>query len=70
MLAMRASILSDQGAFFADAQPTKFRAGLFHICTGSYDIPNAHVSPGEPSPTRLRAAWPIAARSGSRRPAT
>ncbi len=42
--AMRASILSDQGAFFADAQPTRFRAGLFHICTGSYDIPNAHVS--------------------------
>ncbi|HEX7098972.1 MAG TPA: aerobic carbon-monoxide dehydrogenase large subunit [Acidimicrobiia bacterium] len=44
ILAMRASILSDQGAFFADAQPTKFRAGLFHICTGSYDIPYAHVS--------------------------
>jgi aerobic carbon-monoxide dehydrogenase large subunit len=42
--AMRASILSDQGAFFADAQPTKFRAGLFHICTGSYDIPAAHVT--------------------------
>jgi carbon-monoxide dehydrogenase large subunit len=42
--AMRASILSDQGAFYADAQPTKFRAGLFHICTGSYDIPYAHVS--------------------------
>ncbi|MDH3500271.1 MAG: aerobic carbon-monoxide dehydrogenase large subunit [Acidimicrobiia bacterium] len=40
---MRASILSDQGAFFADAQPSKFRAGLFHICTGSYDFPNAHV---------------------------
>ncbi|MDX1449175.1 MAG: aerobic carbon-monoxide dehydrogenase large subunit [Acidimicrobiia bacterium] len=44
ILAMRASILSDQGAFYADAQPTKFRAGLFHICTGSYDIPTAHVS--------------------------
>jgi aerobic carbon-monoxide dehydrogenase large subunit len=41
--AMRASILSDQGAFFADAQPVAFRAGLFHICTGSYDIPTAHV---------------------------
>ena len=41
--AMRASILSDQGAFFADAQPSKFRAGLFHICTGSYDFPAAHV---------------------------
>ena len=42
--AMRASLLSDQGAFYADAQPTKFRAGLFHICTGSYDFPAAHVS--------------------------
>jgi len=41
--AMRASILSDQGAFYADAQPTKFRAGLFHICTGSYEYPAAHV---------------------------
>ncbi|MGA7270835.1 MAG: aerobic carbon-monoxide dehydrogenase large subunit [Acidimicrobiia bacterium] len=44
ILGMRASILSDQGAFYADAQPTKFRAGLFHICTGSYDVPVAHVS--------------------------
>ena len=43
ILAMRAEILSDQGAFYADAQPTKFRAGLFHICTGSYDFPVAHV---------------------------
>jgi carbon-monoxide dehydrogenase large subunit len=40
---MRASLLSDQGAFYADAQPTKYRAGLFHIVTGSYDIPAAHV---------------------------
>ena len=43
MLALRVSLLSDQGAFFADAQPTKFKAGLFHIVTGSYDIPAAHV---------------------------
>ncbi len=42
--AMRADILSDQGAFYSDAQPTKFRAGLFHICTGSYDFPAAHVT--------------------------
>ena len=41
---MRANILSDQGAFYADAQPTKFRAGLFHICTGSYDFGAAHVT--------------------------
>ena len=38
------SLLSDNGAFFSDAQPTKFKAGLFHIVTGSYDVPVAHVS--------------------------
>jgi aerobic carbon-monoxide dehydrogenase large subunit len=43
MLALRVHLLSDQGAFFADAQPSKFRAGLFHIVTGSYDLPAAHV---------------------------
>ena len=40
---LRVDMLSDQGAFFSDAQPTKFRAGLFHIVTGSYDIPAAHI---------------------------
>ncbi|HKX75677.1 MAG TPA: aerobic carbon-monoxide dehydrogenase large subunit, partial [Acidimicrobiia bacterium] len=44
ILAMRANVLSDQGAFYSDAQPTKFRAGLFHIVTGSYDYPAAHVT--------------------------
>ena len=43
MLGLRVKMLSDNGAFFADAQPSKFRAGLFHIVTGSYDIPAAHV---------------------------
>jgi len=43
ILGLRTEIWSDQGAFFADAQPTKFRAGLFHIVTGSYDYPAAHV---------------------------
>jgi carbon-monoxide dehydrogenase large subunit len=43
IVGLRAQLLSDQGAFYADAQPTKFRAGLFHIVTGSYDIPAAHV---------------------------
>jgi len=43
MTGLRVSLLSDQGAFFADAQPSKTRAGLFHIVTGSYDIPAAHV---------------------------
>ncbi|MGZ4352434.1 MAG: aerobic carbon-monoxide dehydrogenase large subunit [Gaiellaceae bacterium] len=40
---LKVQMLSDQGAFYADAQPTKFRAGLFHIVTGSYDIPAAWV---------------------------
>ena len=40
---LRVKMQSDNGAFFADAQPTKFKAGLFHIVTGSYDIPTAHV---------------------------
>jgi len=43
ILGMRTKMVSDQGAFYADAQPSKFRAGLFHICTGSYDFPAAHV---------------------------
>src|SRR6266571_562903 len=43
MLGLRVKLLSDNGAFYADAQPTKFRAGLFHIVTGSYDVPAAHV---------------------------
>jgi carbon-monoxide dehydrogenase large subunit len=44
ILALKVDMLSDQGAFFADAQPTKFKAGLFHIVTGSYDYPAAYVS--------------------------
>ena len=40
---LRVKMLSDNGAFFADAQPSKFKAGLFHIVTGSYDIPAAHI---------------------------
>ncbi|HET7467187.1 MAG TPA: aerobic carbon-monoxide dehydrogenase large subunit [Candidatus Dormibacteraeota bacterium] len=42
--ALRVHLDSDNGAFFSDAQPTKFKAGLFHIVTGSYDIPTAHVT--------------------------
>jgi carbon-monoxide dehydrogenase large subunit len=43
MLGLRVKMLSDQGYAFADAQPTKLKAGLFHIVTGSYDLPTAHV---------------------------
>ncbi len=44
MLGLRVDILGDHGAFFSDAQPTKFKAGLVHTCTGSYDIPVTYVS--------------------------
>jgi carbon-monoxide dehydrogenase large subunit len=43
MVGMRVRMLSDQGYAYADAQPSKYKAGLFHIVTGSYDIPAAHV---------------------------
>ena len=41
MQALRVKTLADHGAFNAAAQPTKFPAGLFSICTGSYDYPTA-----------------------------
>lgn len=37
------NVLADHGAFDACADPTKFPAGFFNICTGSYDIPVAYV---------------------------
>ena len=40
---LRVRVLSDNGAFFSDAQPTKCKAGLFDIVTGAYDIPAADV---------------------------
>jgi carbon-monoxide dehydrogenase large subunit len=42
ILALRANVVADHGAFDACADPSKFPAGLFHICTGSYDIPTAY----------------------------
>ena len=41
--ALRFHALADHGAFNAHAQPTKWPAGLFSICTGSYDIPTAYA---------------------------
>ena len=40
---LRAHVLANHGAFDACADPTKYPAGLFSICTGSYDIPVAFV---------------------------
>ena len=41
---LKCHVLADHGAFDACADPTKWPAGFFNICTGSYDIPVAHVS--------------------------
>jgi len=40
---MRVKTLADHGAADAAANPSKFPAGLFSICTGSYDMEAAHV---------------------------
>jgi carbon-monoxide dehydrogenase large subunit len=39
--AMKMGVVADHGAFDAAANPSKFPAGLFSICTGSYDIGKA-----------------------------
>jgi aerobic carbon-monoxide dehydrogenase large subunit len=44
ILAVRARVLADHGAFNGAAQPTKFPAGFFHIFTGSYDLRAAHCT--------------------------
>ena len=41
--ALRVKTLADHGAFDAAANPSKFPAGLFSICTGSYNLEAAHV---------------------------
>jgi len=42
--AMRVHVLADHGAFDACADPSKWPAGFMNICTGSYDIPVAHLA--------------------------
>ena len=42
ILALRADVLADHGAFNAAAQPTKFPAGFFGVFTGSYDLEAAY----------------------------
>jgi carbon-monoxide dehydrogenase large subunit len=40
---LRVDVIADHGAWDSTAQPTKFPAGFFHICCGSYDLQAAHV---------------------------
>jgi carbon-monoxide dehydrogenase large subunit len=44
ILAIRARVLADHGAFNATAQPSKFPAGFFGVFTGSYDLAAAHCA--------------------------
>src|SRR5579859_1913223 len=41
--AMRVKTLADHGSADAAANPSKFPAGLFNVCTGSYEMGAAHV---------------------------
>ena len=43
LTALRFKTLADHGYADAAANPSKFPAGLYHICTGSYDLQAAHV---------------------------
>jgi carbon-monoxide dehydrogenase large subunit len=40
---LRVKTLADHGAFNAAAQPSKWPAGFYNICSGSYDFEAAHV---------------------------
>ncbi|HRQ39875.1 MAG TPA: aerobic carbon-monoxide dehydrogenase large subunit [Chloroflexota bacterium] len=44
IVGLRVNGLADHGAADAAANPSKFPAGLFSICTGSYDLQAAHVN--------------------------
>jgi carbon-monoxide dehydrogenase large subunit len=43
ILGVRMHTTSDHGAFFSDAQPSKFKIGLMHSAFACYDIPYAHL---------------------------
>ena len=44
ILAFRMHTDADHGAFFADAQPSKFKIGLMHSAFAAYDVPVAHLT--------------------------
>ncbi len=43
ILGVRMRTLADHGAFFSDAQPSKFKIGLMHSAFACYDIPTSHL---------------------------
>lgn len=44
ILGVRMKTMSDHGAFYSDAQPSKFKIGLLHSAFACYDVPNAYLS--------------------------
>ena len=44
ILGVRMHTDADHGAFFSDAQPSKFKIGLMHSAFAAYDIPAAHLT--------------------------
>jgi carbon-monoxide dehydrogenase large subunit len=44
ILAVRMHADADLGAFFADAQPSKFKIGLLHSAFACYNVPVAHLT--------------------------
>ena len=44
ILGVRMHADTDHGAFFADAQPSKFKVGLMHSAFACYDVPAAHMT--------------------------
>src|SRR5919197_2023048 len=44
ILGLRIHVDTDNGAFFSDAQPTKFKVGLVHSTFACYDIPGAYLT--------------------------
>jgi carbon-monoxide dehydrogenase large subunit len=44
ILAVRANVLADHGAFNATAAPSKFPAGFYGVFTGSYDVEAAYCA--------------------------
>ncbi|MGB8359898.1 MAG: aerobic carbon-monoxide dehydrogenase large subunit [Acidimicrobiia bacterium] len=43
ILGVRMNTLADHGAFYSDAQPSKFKLGLIHSTFSCYDVPNAYL---------------------------
>ncbi|HEX6947051.1 MAG TPA: aerobic carbon-monoxide dehydrogenase large subunit [Acidimicrobiia bacterium] len=44
ILGVRMNCIADHGAFFSDAQPSKFKIGLLHSAFSCYDVPAAHLT--------------------------